>query len=188
MKLSKAPCRYFQQGYCANGNACEFLHVAVDKKKQSSAPGPRAVPMVAKPQGGIAVASKHEAKGGAAARAAGTWLGAEDDAKYETETFMLGETPPGVSDNEEERAGVKAGSSFAAMARQGVQLPENPILLPETAALTEEEIAWRKELKARVDASAKTDCGICLENVLQKGLQFGLLDGCDHLFCVECIR
>jgi E3 ubiquitin-protein ligase makorin len=31
-------------------------------------------------------------------------------------------------------------------------------------------------------------CEICSEDVLQKGLKFGLLENCDHMFCLNCIR
>ena len=32
------------------------------------------------------------------------------------------------------------------------------------------------------------ECCICLEKVLQNGRQFGVLDNCDHTFCLKCIR
>ena len=32
------------------------------------------------------------------------------------------------------------------------------------------------------------ECQICLEPVLANGKQFGVLDGCDHTFCLKCIR
>eukprot|EP01103_Thecamoeba_quadrilineata_P005083 TRINITY_DN14935_c0_g1_i1.p1 TRINITY_DN14935_c0_g1~~TRINITY_DN14935_c0_g1_i1.p1 ORF type:complete len:262 (+),score=0.47 TRINITY_DN14935_c0_g1_i1:64-849(+) len=32
------------------------------------------------------------------------------------------------------------------------------------------------------------DCAICFENVTEKGQKFGLLTGCDHVFCLNCIR
>ena len=32
------------------------------------------------------------------------------------------------------------------------------------------------------------ECCICLEKVLKNGKQFGILDGCDHTFCLPCIR
>ena len=31
-------------------------------------------------------------------------------------------------------------------------------------------------------------CSICLDFILQKGKRFGLLENCDHPFCLECIR
>ena len=32
------------------------------------------------------------------------------------------------------------------------------------------------------------ECSICLEKVLASGRQFGVLNGCDHIFCLKCIR
>lgn len=32
------------------------------------------------------------------------------------------------------------------------------------------------------------ECGICFENVLKKGERFGMLEHCDHAFCLSCIR
>jgi len=32
------------------------------------------------------------------------------------------------------------------------------------------------------------DCSICYENVRQSSKLFGLLPGCDHVFCIDCIR
>ena len=32
------------------------------------------------------------------------------------------------------------------------------------------------------------ECQVCLEPVLANGKQFGVLEGCDHTFCLKCIR
>lgn len=32
------------------------------------------------------------------------------------------------------------------------------------------------------------ECCVCLEKVLANGRQFGVLDNCDHTFCLNCIR
>lgn len=37
-------------------------------------------------------------------------------------------------------------------------------------------------------ASADLDCGICMEKPFMKGLSFGILPGCNHVFCLDCIR
>mmetsp|Transcript_9875 Transcript_9875/g.17203 ORF Transcript_9875/g.17203 Transcript_9875/m.17203 type:complete len:166 (-) Transcript_9875:74-571(-) len=33
-----------------------------------------------------------------------------------------------------------------------------------------------------------TECGICFENVKKRGERFGMLESCDHAFCLSCIR
>ena len=38
------------------------------------------------------------------------------------------------------------------------------------------------------DDETKLECGICFELVKDLGRRFGLLPGCDHTFCLECIR
>jgi len=49
-----------------------------------------------------------------------------------------------------------------------------------------------KAVKDNVDTNAMVnteyECGICLESVLNKNRQFGLLQSCNHVFCLECIR
>ena len=32
------------------------------------------------------------------------------------------------------------------------------------------------------------ECQVCMDWVLAAGKQFGVLDGCDHTFCLKCIR
>ena len=41
---------------------------------------------------------------------------------------------------------------------------------------------------AEVYASSQATCGVCLEPIVSKRGRFGLLEGCEHAFCVECIR
>ncbi|CAI5448407.1 unnamed protein product [Caenorhabditis angaria] len=36
--------------------------------------------------------------------------------------------------------------------------------------------------------SREKTCGICMENVFEKDLRFGILNGCKHCFCLDCIR
>ena len=43
-------------------------------------------------------------------------------------------------------------------------------------------------LMSRVEQSRFETCGICLEAPADKGSQFGLLESCAHVFCLECIR
>jgi len=47
-------------------------------------------------------------------------------------------------------------------------------------------------MKERTDAerraSESVECGICREKPMSKGRKFGLLTGCAHSFCLQCIR
>lgn len=58
--------------------------------------------------------------------------------------------------------------------------------------MSAEEAARAREHEARVAASASVECGICLELVGSKvrlsERRFGLLSGCQHSFCLGCIR
>jgi E3 ubiquitin-protein ligase makorin len=47
-----------------------------------------------------------------------------------------------------------------------------------------------KEKKEREQFNKENDeeCNICLMKVLANGKMFGVLDGCDHTFCIDCIR
>jgi E3 ubiquitin-protein ligase makorin len=38
-----------------------------------------------------------------------------------------------------------------------------------------------------LETSNKAECGICLDIVADKGRKFGLMTGCDHSFCLNCI-
>lgn len=38
-----------------------------------------------------------------------------------------------------------------------------------------------------LESSNKAECGICLDIVTEKGRKFGLMTGCDHSFCLNCI-
>lgn len=38
------------------------------------------------------------------------------------------------------------------------------------------------------DSTPVWACEICCENVLSKKSKFGLMENCDHVFCLECIR
>lgn len=44
------------------------------------------------------------------------------------------------------------------------------------------------ERRARVSASQTVDCGICFESPAAHGRKFGLLQNCEHPFCLECVR
>ena len=47
--------------------------------------------------------------------------------------------------------------------------------------------AFRSEIRERSE-SVRVTCSICLSSPVQAGRRFGILSGCDHPFCLECIR
>jgi len=48
------------------------------------------------------------------------------------------------------------------------------------------------QLSFAISRSSNKDCGICMETVMEKSnakeRQFGILTGCNHIFCLSCIR
>lgn len=44
------------------------------------------------------------------------------------------------------------------------------------------------EMGRELQASAELECNICYDNILQKEERFGLLSGCNHAFCLSCVR
>ena len=68
------------------------------------------------------------------------------------------------------------------------QMPPRPSdseSLRESADAAVRSIAPRAE---ELRASAQLSCGVCLEPVLARRGRFGLLEGCEHTFCIECLR
>lgn len=60
-----------------------------------------------------------------------------------------------------------------------------------------EEHEKQMEHAFAVQASSDKECGICLENIMEKGVggnpassdkRFGILENCNHCFCLSCIR
>lgn len=47
---------------------------------------------------------------------------------------------------------------------------------------------WRTRASAGTDAAAATECGICFDRPRGPGGRYGLLSGCDHPFCLDCVR
>jgi E3 ubiquitin-protein ligase makorin len=74
-------------------------------------------------------------------------------------------------------------SSTAPAATPTVAVAESAVATDESAA------AAAAEPKAKAKAKADAEqCGICFDSIAACGKRFGLLTGCDHVFCLECIR
>lgn len=67
--------------------------------------------------------------------------------------------------------------------------PHNPEQVESHTKLCEKRAALLTSLPEDIiETSNKAECGICLEVVVEKGKRFGLMTGCDHAFCLGCIR
>ena len=122
-------------------------------------------------------------------------LGDGEDTTYETESFMIGMEQPDAAGGMP-----SASSSYAQLARKGVHetdISESSIVRAMFAEMmgesdstepSAEELAYRQLVHQRIKESEGKECGICLEIVLAKGNQFGVLSGCNHVFCLNCIR
>lgn len=67
--------------------------------------------------------------------------------------------------------------------------PHNKRLANQHLKMCEQKSKLMKSLPQDVqDASKNVECGICLEVIANKGNRFGLMTGCDHAFCIGCIR
>jgi E3 ubiquitin-protein ligase makorin len=56
-------------------------------------------------------------------------------------------------------------------------------------AYSDEQLRYKAFVKAEIASSVDLECGICLDKVLARsGEKFGLLDGCNHVYCLSCIR
>lgn len=58
----------------------------------------------------------------------------------------------------------------------------------ELAIEHEQECAEEQMRKERMKKSEIVECGICYERPVAMKRKFGLLQNCDHAFCLSCIR
>mmetsp|Transcript_4182 Transcript_4182/g.9954 ORF Transcript_4182/g.9954 Transcript_4182/m.9954 type:complete len:344 (-) Transcript_4182:252-1283(-) len=199
LPITVAPCRYFLAGHCAAGDACKFAHVEQKKKPSARTVQGPALSTKREMPVGYAVPSKHSIKEGKLRNnewaPEGSLASAEEDLTYAMETMVVG------GDGNEGwsvEAAAAAGPSYAAQAQRnimgqnaGAAPPMIPRMVEGVKArghVSEDEMARRERIKEQQRESTSKECGICLERVLAKAEQFGLLDACDHVFCLTCIR
>lgn len=167
MPTEPPPCKFWVKGSCAFGNACRFPHPA-----REAAPG----------------GSSRSSQGGA-----GGGGGAPPPQKV-CQHFLRGNCAFGdkcrnahtvpLDSNPQEAggSGVRGGRWGGDEDRFGAPEAVRDQLLGPMARLSfaEEERSW--------GGRGDTECGICFESIRDKGERFGLLQGCDHAFCLSCIR
>ena len=152
-------CSFFSSGHCGKGDSCRFRHV-------------RAEPWAVEFFEAQLRAARLGSAGGVAAFLGADGAGSEaGDATAFDASFAAAsaawEADAALMEDEMIKAAVSAGVASDADAA-------------EVALLTAERLS-----------SVDVECGICLEPVIgadRPGRRFGLLTGCTHGFCLECIR
>jgi E3 ubiquitin-protein ligase makorin len=66
----------------------------------------------------------------------------------------------------------------------GILHPYYPEESAQHVLSCEVEVSIIEQLRASRDI----ECSVCFEKVIERGRKFGLLEGCNHPFCLECIR
>lgn len=152
-------CSFFARGSCRNGDRCRFRHAAPVE--------PWALQFFqaqVSASRGIADNAAQPAGGGAGAPAAGEAPDYEDD----TDAFAA------------------AGAVWRSSLGSRSALLESAVAAGVCASLDEAEAALHAAERA---VSVDVECSVCLEVVLASpGRRFGLLSGCTHAFCLDCIR
>jgi E3 ubiquitin-protein ligase makorin len=57
-----------------------------------------------------------------------------------------------------------------------------------TIASAERQVLNERREREKYIRDNDEECNVCLMKVLANGKKFGVLDGCDHTFCLNCIR
>ena len=63
-----------------------------------------------------------------------------------------------------------------------------PAPKPRLDPASEQALQSLNPTAAELEASRALACGVCLEPILARRGRFGLLEGCEHVFCDECLR
>ena len=158
---ARPPCRFYQIGQCTAGKNCRFSH---EQDLRSA------------PQVKLATVCKFWKQGHCA--------------HGERCPFSHGPLPAPAPKP-------LRGIVVPAVPKPSVPTPPPPMLHgplrapPPTCASSARVFDPSSAVMATVDEvrhSAALQCGICLEPVVTERGRFGLLEGCDHCFCLECLR
>ncbi|POM76250.1 Zinc finger, RING-type domain containing hypothetical protein [Phytophthora palmivora] len=206
------PCKFFKYGDCSNGDKCPYLHLQKkdDHKDKTETEGtstsdkqPDEEEKVTSP---TAEASSEEIKEKEEVTELKDFISKEEELYYygapgEFEDVAAESGPPmpkesyvevtkknvtnrPLSFDEERPAPPKICTFFL----QGLCRYGDTCFyahsLPERVENEEDMLAMGEEIRLSQDL----ECGICFENIIKKGERFGLLSGCNHSFCLSCLR
>eukprot|EP00927_Polykrikos_kofoidii_P036608 TRINITY_DN30911_c0_g1_i1.p1 TRINITY_DN30911_c0_g1~~TRINITY_DN30911_c0_g1_i1.p1 ORF type:complete len:295 (-),score=47.87 TRINITY_DN30911_c0_g1_i1:249-1061(-) len=157
------PCRFFEKGKCAFGSACRFAHV------------PKAPPRRA----GVGVGS---GRGGGTANSSGTGAPGVQLCRF----FLNGGCAFG--DSCRFAHGVQDSTLPAALDSFPNAHGFEDSTLPVEAVPSSQSSFKPEPRRNRTLDLEDGECGICFESIRKKGGRFGMLENCDHSFCLSCIR
>jgi hypothetical protein len=158
------PCAYFLSGSCRFGDACRYSHATASS-------------------GAVAFFESEIAR-----------LRREAEVDAEARPALAGATSASAAPAPGAPASAGSDAAFEAESEawQAAALAQKQALLQRAvdsgvaAGLEEAETALHH---AERNASRDVACGICFENITEvPGRRFGLLTGCTHPFCLDCIR
>ncbi|TMW68266.1 hypothetical protein Poli38472_005734 [Pythium oligandrum] len=209
-------CKFHDYGGCAAGNTCPYLHIDDGGAKRSPLVQPRASPKTTVKMHVLKPKAKQGESGSATHQSVHS--GSDQQVKEmsefiskEEELYYYG--APGDFDLAADDAHLEGKPSYAEIAGKNVvedldaptyEQPAGPRTCTyflqglcrygdscfyshtlETSPVPVDEFALVQEELAN---STDLECGICYDNVIEKGERFGLLSGCTHPFCLSCVR
>lgn len=159
-------CRYFLRGQCAYGDRCRYSHV---RPSSNARPRPQAQPVLS----GRDLVPQPAASSpptDAPSRTAGPYAAAA--------STLLGVGLPHEQEQEQEHPLMETNGS-----RSDPFAPEHQ---------SDEWLEKKRVETERIQRSAGLECGICLEEVLNKPYlsdrRFAVMSHCEHIFCWRCMK
>ncbi|CAD6197155.1 unnamed protein product [Caenorhabditis auriculariae] len=193
-------CRFYLSGNCTFGTACRYTHVRPKPEKTGASntqkkaakvqpPKPPVPAQLAKPGLNIAAAEfvpswKKVSRGSSYAAAAGAAPRTEEEEQAARQLCPYFEMKGECSRQD----CIFVHGDLCEMCSRYSLHPFNENLRHQhfKECLASHELAMN-EAFATANSMDKS-CGICMENILEKNLRFGILKGCKHCFCLNCIR
>ncbi|GAB0489300.1 hypothetical protein MMPV_000517 [Pyropia vietnamensis] len=172
----RAPCVFFAAGCCRAGESCRFSHDT-----------PAATSAAALAAAAIADANSRGGSTGSSTQVCAHYL--MGSCRYGASCRRLhppGVTLPGVGGTREGGDGSEAHTA-AAVAGGGVNGGGDGEREPGRGSRADPP-AVASGRPAEASAATTAECGICFDHPRSRGARYGLLSGCDHPFCLDCVR
>lgn len=199
------PCRFFARGNCAFGTACRFAHPAparaAGRSGGAQASKPSTAPTRTAPraeagrqicrffanghcQFGDACRNLHQREETAAEALLREHVEAEQG--YEDPGIPPYQAGWGDADDSLFSHGPMGGPMGGPMLSAFPPMPQAPPASSQHGARDSRDS--RDSRERGCPEGDDTECGICFDTIKRKGERYGMLENCDHAFCLTCIR